>query len=97
MRKGFDGLCGLVTNKLSMNPTSGDIFIFINRCRDRLKLLVWESDGYAVYYKRLEAGTFELPKGDDFYKQMTSDQVYLLLSGISFSSVRKRKRYALAS
>lgn len=94
MRKGFDGLSGLVRNDMCMSPVSGDAFIFLNRSRNRLKLLVWESDGYAVYYKRLEVGTFEQVIGGDIYSCLTSHQVYLLLSGIELSTVQHRKRYA---
>ena len=52
MRKGFNGLCGLVRNEFLQNPLSGDIFIFINRPRNRIKLLHWQGDGFAIYYKR---------------------------------------------
>jgi len=61
MRKSFDGLCGVVTGGLGQNPMSGDVFIFINRHRNRIKLLRWETGGYVLFYKRLEKGTFELP------------------------------------
>jgi len=54
MRKGFDGLSGLVRNELDKNPLSGDVYIFINRGRNRMKLLVWEEGGFVLYYKRLE-------------------------------------------
>ena len=58
MRKGFNGLSGLVRNELGKNPLSGDVFIFINRRRNRMKLLVWEDSGFVLYYKILEQGTF---------------------------------------
>jgi len=60
MRKGFDGLSGLIINKLGKNPIDGSVYIFINRRRDRMKLLVWQSNGFVLYYKRLESGTFEI-------------------------------------
>jgi len=63
VRKSFDGLSGLVTNELNMEMESGDVFIFINRRQTHIKLLQWEGDGYGMYYKRLEEGTFELPAG----------------------------------
>lgn len=62
MRKSFDGLSGLVRSVLLCDPLSGDIFIFLNARRNQIKLLAWEQDGFAVYHKRLERGTFELPK-----------------------------------
>ena len=61
MRKGFDGLCGLVHDKMDMNPMDGSVYLFINRQRNRMKMLVWEMGGFVLYYKRLEQGTFELP------------------------------------
>ena len=94
MRKGFDGLSGLVCNKLGQNPSSGDVFIFLNRKRDRIKLLHWEGDGFSIYYKRLEAGTYELPvskSGDAIC--LRRDELQLLLAGIQLSSVKRRKRY----
>jgi len=61
VRKGFDGLSGLVINKLKQDPLSGDIFIFVNRTRTLIKLLVWDQSGFAIWHKRLEQGTFEMP------------------------------------
>lgn len=61
MRKSFDGLAGLVRNKLDMPLTTGQIFVFINKCGDRVKLLHWEAGGFVLYYKRLEQGVLERP------------------------------------
>jgi transposase len=61
MRKGFDSLCGIVSGELQMNVLSGSVFIFINKKQTQVKLLLWEGDGLAVYYKRLEKGTYEVP------------------------------------
>ena len=61
MRKGFNGLSGIVRSKMKRSPLDGSVYMFINRRRDRLKMLVWESGGFMLYYKRLEQGTFELP------------------------------------
>ena len=58
MRKSFDALSGLVRNNLGFNPTGGEVFIFINKTRDKVKLLHWQGSGYLLYYKRLEKGTF---------------------------------------
>ena len=59
MRKSFDGLCGLVTNDLNQNPSNGSVYIFINKVRNKIKLLHWQSGGFVLYYKSLETGTFE--------------------------------------
>jgi len=95
MRKGFNGLSGLVCNELGHDPLSGDAFLFMNRKRDRLKVLVWEGDGYAIYYKRLESGTYELPESQSDSLQLKADELQLLLSGIQLCSVKRRKRYAI--
>jgi transposase len=97
MRKSFDGLSGLVRNELGRNPLDGDIYIFLNRRRTMVKLLQWDKSGYALYSKRLEQGSYELPKvihidGKGFVLKW-SDLV-LILEGISLKSVRYRKRYA---
>jgi transposase len=62
MRKGFDALQGLVTSVLEKDPLSGHLFLFINRRRDKLKILYWDTDGLAIWYRRLEQGTFQLPQ-----------------------------------
>ena len=93
MRKGFDGLSGLVTNELSGNPLDGNVYLFINRRRDRMKMLVWESGGYMLYYKRLEQGQFELPQHDKALQfSLTWETLVLMLTGISLSQKRRRKR-----
>ena len=61
MRKGFDGLQGLVANLLQQNPLSGHLFLFANRRGDKLKILYWDGDGFAIWYRRLEQGTFQMP------------------------------------
>lgn len=95
MRKSFDGLCGMVQDKLDRNPMSGDVFVFINKRRDRAKLLHWESGGFVLYYKRLEKGTFELP---DFGSDLSSielkwSDLMMMTEGISMKNVNRRKRY----
>ena len=95
MRKGFDSLSGLVTMQLQMNALGGAVFIFFNKKRNQVKLLLWEGDGFAMYYKRLEKGTYELPVmgNDNFSRSIRAQQLQLILQGISLKSVRKRKRY----
>ena len=61
MRKGFDGLQGLITSALAQDPLSGHLFLFVNRRRDKLKILYWDGDGLAIWYKRLEQGAVQLP------------------------------------
>lgn len=95
MRKSFDGLSGLVQTHFSQALLSGDIFIFLNRRRDRIKLLTWDLSGFAIYYKRLERGTFELPLGsaDQTSLELSWSELVMLLEGIELKSVKRRKRY----
>jgi len=95
MRKGFDSLSGLVSAQLKMSVLNGAVFIFFNKKRNQVKLLLWEEDGFSMYYKRLEKGTYELPASDHHSAGITiaSQQLHLLLQGISLNSVRRRKRY----
>ena len=99
MRKGFDGLCGLVSSKLQQDPLSGALFLFVNRRRDRLKILYWDGDGLAIWYRRLEQGTFQLPSCEQEATavQIKSDELTMLLRGIDYTNVKRRKRFNLAS
>jgi transposase len=95
LRKGFDALSGLVTAAFSQDPLSGHLFLFVNRRRDRLKILYWDRDGLAIWYKRLETGSFQLPvvAPDAVSVEMSPTQLSLILSGIDLRSARQRKRY----
>jgi len=95
MRKGFDGLSGIVRNEMDGNPLSGDVYLFINRGRNRMKLLVWETDGFVLYYKRLERGRFELPdvSADGKSAKISYEKLLLIVKGIVLKSVKKRKRF----
>ncbi len=93
MRKSFNGLHGLVLDVLQQDPLSGDLFVFINRRRDRVKILLWEGDGLAIWYKRLESGTFAPPAGEGDAITLTAAQLALLLGGIDLKNTRARKRY----
>ncbi len=104
MRKGFHGLTSLVESILSQNPLSGHWFVFINRRRDRVKILTWDGSGFCIYYKRLERGTFELPRLDKPDQQsgpdqqsieLSGSQLSLILAGIELSSVKQRPRFEL--
>jgi len=98
MRKSFDGLSGLIQNKLESNPCNGDVFIFINKRRDKIKLLHWQGISFTLYYKRLEEGTFEVPI---YYPEVGSvvlnyTQIVMLVDGLTIKNIKKRKRYAPA-
>jgi transposase len=95
LRKSFDGLAALVRDWLGGDPLSGHIFVFRNKAADRVKLLVWEEDGYAIWYKRLEAGTFRFPgsAGAGPRVEVRAADFVMLLEGIDLSSVKRSKRY----
>jgi transposase len=95
MRKGFDSLSGIVSSQMQFNPLSNDVYIFINRRRTQMKLLHWEGDGFGLYYKRLERGTYELPKVQENKCCVTVDIVHLqkIFKGVSVNQNRQRKRY----
>lgn len=94
MRKSFDGLCGLVRSELRRDPTAGDVFVFLNRRRTHIKLLAWDRNGFALYYKRLEKGTFEVPDSSSG-ATLPWPQLMLMLEGVALASARYRKRYVL--
>ena len=81
------------------DPLSGHLYLFINRRHNRIKLLYWAGDGYAIWMKRLERGSFELPASTSASRsvKITASQLALILEGIELSSVRRRKRYQLRS
>ena len=95
LRKSFDGLAAMVREGLRGDPLSGDIFVFRNKAADRIKLLVWEEDGYAIWYKRLEAGTFQFPFAETGRKEIAAWELAVLLEGIDLSQGKRRKRYSL--
>jgi transposase len=105
MRKSFDGLQGMVQEFLGQDPLSGHLFLFFNRRCDRIKLLWWDRDGLAIWYKRLEAGTFQQldPRVNSHRAsgsagiELSATELALLLTGIDLASARRRKRYARAS
>ena len=93
MRKGFNGLSGLVRAQIAHELLSGDVFLFLNKRRDRIKLLVWDRNGFVVWYKVLERGTFELPDAKDVTLELSWTDLHLLLEGIEIKTVKRRKRY----
>lgn len=97
MRKGIDGLSGIVRGEFAADPTDGSLFVFINRRRDRMKILHFDGGGFWLYYRLLEAGTFEDVKNPGSSSCLTIDatQLSMLLSGVSLvASDRRRKRYS---
>jgi transposase len=94
MRNGFDGLTGLVQECFGQDPLTGHLFLFINRRRDRIKILYFDRDGLAIWYKRLEAGSFEMPRTDERDGiELQQAQLAMILSGIDMKSARQRKRF----
>lgn len=96
LRKSFDGLSGLVSEMFEVDLLSGHLFVFVNRRRDRVKILYWDHDGLCLWYKRLEAGTFQLPAAPSDGVELDATELSLLLSGIDLRTAKRRKRYRRA-
>ena len=95
MRKGFDSLSGVVRSQMGRDPLSGEVFVFINRVRTTIKLLHWERGGLVIYHKRLEQGSFTMPRYDatsGSYSLMWAELV-MMVEGIQIEDVRYKKRY----
>ena len=95
MRKSFDGLHALVREHLELDPFAGHLFVFTSRRRDRIKILYWDRDGFAVWSKRLEEGTYAMPLGEaaERRREITPQELGALLSGIDLTQASRRKRY----
>jgi len=93
MRKSFDALCGIVRIWLCRNPLSGDVFVFINRKRNMMKLLHWQQGGLMLYFKRLEKGTFEIPENKGNELEISHTELSMIIAGISVGNIQKRKRF----
>lgn len=98
MRKSFDTLAAVVREHLGADPLSGAWFVFRNKSGNRLKILYWDRDGPALWYKRLEAGTFRFPKAAPDVRgiELRPSELAMLLDGIDLRSVRRVKRFARA-
>ena len=96
MRKSFHGLSAIVTSGMSKDVLNGDIYIFISKRRNSIKLLQFQGDGFAIYYKHLEKGTFEIPSVDQAMTtiQTTSNELHFILKGVALKAVKYRPRYA---
>ena len=95
-RKGFDGLHGIVRDQFLEDPLSGHLFVFFNRRKDRVKVLAWDRNGFAIFYKRLERGTFEVPRagaGGARHQEIERARLQILLEGITFLGMRYRNHF----
>jgi transposase len=95
MRRGFDGLAQMAQDLVRQDPLSGHLFVFLNRRRDRVKVLYWDHDGYAVWAKRLEAGTFRRPESTGPHLELRPAELAMLLGGIDPAGSRCRRRFSL--
>lgn len=96
MRKGFDGLSGIVSGQLKGNPCNGDVFIFVNRVRNKIKLLHWESEEFGLYYKRLECGTFDIPVTEGLEQvQLRWTELVLMMEGIKGENIHSKNVFLL--
>ena len=96
MRKSFDGLHALVRDHLELDPLAGHLVVFASRRRDRIRIFYWDRDGFAVWSKRLEAGTYAMPFADstaERRQEITAQELGALLSGIDLVQAKRRKRY----
>jgi len=93
MRRSFDGLARMVEEFLGGDPLSGHLFVFRNRRGDRLKILYWDRDGYAIWYKRLEEGTFRFPEANGASVRVSAAELAMILEGVELQGVKKRRRY----
>lgn len=95
MRKSFNGLSGLVRNEMHLSPTDGSVFIFVNKRRNKIKLLVWDRSGFVIYYKSLEKGTFDLPgfSSDQSSISIKWEELVMILEGVKLDSITRKKRF----
>jgi len=95
MRKGFDGLYGLVLDHMDLDPRTGYLFVFMNGQRTQLKILFWNNDGLALFQKRLEKGTFRRPTNriNALNSELSKLDLFMILQGIDFEKTKKRKRF----
>ena len=97
MRKGFDGLSLLVRERIAEDPLSGHLYVFRNKRRDRIKILYWDKDGFALWYKRLEKGTFRFPEAKNGRVEVTPAEMAAVLEGIDLSRARRQTRFSLSA
>lgn len=97
MRRGFDGLAALTTSVIGQDPLSGHLFVFCNRRRDRVKILYWDRDGFAIWMKRLERGVFRFPVPVGDRVEVTPAEIAAILEGIDLSRACRQRRFVLPS
>ena len=100
MRKGFDSLAYLVESSMALDPLSGHLFVFRSRRGDRIKILYWDADGYVLWYKRLEKGSFRFPAAAaqaTGHVEIKSADLAMILDGVDLASVRRQRRYSRES
>lgn len=99
MRKSFDSLAALVRSQMELDPLGGHLYVFWSRRKDRVKILYWDRDGFAVWAKRLEEGTYALPfcESGEVRREITAQELAALLSGIDLNQAKRRKRYNRAA
>lgn len=95
MRRSFDGLAMLAEEVVKEDPYSGHLFVYRNRRGDRVKILYWDRSGLAIWYKRLEEGTFQIPLVEGSRKEIEACELAMMLEGIDMESARRQKRYRL--
>jgi transposase len=96
MRRSFDGLYAMVSGTMQLNAFEGHLFVFSNRRKDRIKILYWDRDGFAIWAKRLEEGTYAMPftgRDNEPRQEITAQELGAILSGIDLSQAKRRKRY----
>jgi transposase len=95
LRKGYDGLSRLAREAIQQDPLSGHLFVFANRRRDRIKILYWDRDGYALWYKRLERGVFRFPQPTANHIEVSAAEMAAILAGIDLCTAGRQRRYTL--
>ena len=96
MRKSFDGLCAIVVQAFEKDVLHGDYFVFVNRTRNRCKILYWDRDGLVVWAKRLERGCFQMPRDRDAASlaiEVDSVTLAMMIGGVDLNTAKRRKRY----
>jgi transposase len=93
MRRSFDRLAEMTRQVIGQDPLAGHFFVFFNRPRDRVKILVWERGGFAIWYKRLEEGSFKLPSIQNGVIELDATELTLILEGIELAGAKKQPRY----
>ena len=97
LRRSYDGLCAIVEGTFGRSARSGDLFVFINRRANQVRILFWDRDGYCIVMKRLEAGTFRRIEGRDGedHVEIDAGELAMLLEGIDAPVIKRRKRYRM--